>query len=131
MQLVTLPHLTGKILADIDFGDEQLYDVSPSDFLSLIKYAECVFTDSFHGSVISLLYHKQFYTFSRLNMPHMDNRMISLLGMFDAEARFLNTAERMTLGYVEQLQDFDYSQKFSKFEEMKKTSMEFLEKSLR
>lgn len=131
LKLVTLPHLTGKILADVGFGDEQLYDISPADFLSLIKYADCVFTDSFHGSVISLLYHKQFYTFSRLNMPHMDNRMTSLLSMFDAEERFLNIAERMTVEYVEQLQDLDYSQEFPKFEEMKKSSVEFLEKALR
>lgn len=33
---------------------------SPEDFLSWIKYADCVITNSFHGTVFSIIYHKQF-----------------------------------------------------------------------
>lgn len=39
--------------------------IGPQDFLWLIHNSEVVFTDSYHGTVFSLLYHKKFYTFKR------------------------------------------------------------------
>lgn len=33
---------------------------SPEDFLNWIYYANCVFTNSFHGTVFSILFHKKF-----------------------------------------------------------------------
>ena len=47
-------------LEDLKFGDKQLYDVGPSEFLSYIKNAAYVITDSFHGTVFSVLFNKQF-----------------------------------------------------------------------
>lgn len=35
------------------------------EFLSLIKYSNCVFTNSFHAICFSILYNRQFYAFSR------------------------------------------------------------------
>ncbi|MCI8941344.1 MAG: polysaccharide pyruvyl transferase family protein, partial [Dorea sp.] len=46
------------------FG-EVLYDVSPEDFISLVKYAEAVCTDSFHGVAFSVIYHKPFCVLER------------------------------------------------------------------
>lgn len=40
-------------------------DASVPEFLSLIKYADTVFASSFHGICFSLLFHKNFYAFSR------------------------------------------------------------------
>jgi len=37
----------------------------PAEFVSLIKYAEAVCTDSFHGTAMSIKYEKQFYTLKR------------------------------------------------------------------
>ena len=52
LRIVTLPHVEGKVrAADIGFGNVQLYDVDLASFLSLIKYADCVCTDSFHAVV--------------------------------------------------------------------------------
>ena len=46
------------------FGDV-MYNVSPEMFLSLIKYAEVVCTDSFHGTAFSIVYNKRFYVTER------------------------------------------------------------------
>lgn len=46
------------------FG-EVLYNVSPEDFVSLVKYAEAVCTDSFHGVAFSLIYQKKFHVLER------------------------------------------------------------------
>lgn len=40
-------------------------EVGPAEFLWLIHHAHTVFTDSFHGSVFSLLFHKRLFVMSR------------------------------------------------------------------
>ena len=50
---------------DYEHSDILYYDVGPGEFLWLIKNAECIFTDSFHGTVFSVIYHKPFYVCKR------------------------------------------------------------------
>ena len=45
------------------FADEVIYDASPKDWLTLIKYATFVYTDSFHGCMFSLKFEKQFIAY--------------------------------------------------------------------
>lgn len=45
------------------FADEVIYDASPKDWLTLIKYATFVYTDSFHGCMFSLKFKKQFIAY--------------------------------------------------------------------
>lgn len=59
------------------------YDYSPSDFISIIKYAKCIFTTSFHGLAFSLIFNKPFYVF-KLNDGH-DGRSIELLTKLGAD----------------------------------------------
>ena len=42
-----------------------LYHVAPEDFISLIKHADAVCTDSFHGVAFSVLYSKKFFVLER------------------------------------------------------------------
>ena len=58
-----------KALLNVDVGDKKVVDISlrgskplisVQDWLSYIKYADHVVTDSFHGCVFSILFHKQF-----------------------------------------------------------------------
>ena len=63
--------------------------VEPSEFLSLIKNAEFVLTDSFHGTAFSIIYHKPFFTFSRNGVrTSMDTRVVSLLDLLKLTDRF-------------------------------------------
>lgn len=43
-----------------------VYGVSPDMFVDLIAHASCVLTDSFHGTVFSLLHHKPFASISHV-----------------------------------------------------------------
>lgn len=43
----------------------EVVNAGPGEFISYIKNAEKVFTDSFHSSIFSILYHKDFITFKR------------------------------------------------------------------
>lgn len=58
-----------------------LIAVGPKEFLSLIKYAKCVVTGSYHALQFSLLFHTNFYIY--LDDANAENsRMISTLAMF-------------------------------------------------
>ena len=65
LPLVTCPFMDSFVESDKEFGDIQLFDVNTADFVNLIRYAEYVITDSFHGTVFSILHHKKFLTFNR------------------------------------------------------------------
>lgn len=58
----------------------------PGEFLSLIKNAACVFTNSFHGTCFSMIYRKPFYTYmAKRAMLSRVRDTVSRLGM---EERF-------------------------------------------
>ena len=66
-KIVALTHLDEFVKSDEGYADETPYNIDPADFLNLIRNAEYVCTDSFHCSVFSILYKKEFYTFRRYN----------------------------------------------------------------
>ena len=51
--------------ADLNFGDVSITNAGPAEFIDLIRNAEFICTDSFHGSVFSIIYHKKFVVFDR------------------------------------------------------------------
>ena len=51
--------------ADLNFGDVSIEDAGPVEFINLIQNAEYICTDSFHGSVFSVLLKKKFVVFNR------------------------------------------------------------------
>uniref|UniRef100_UPI0040567131 polysaccharide pyruvyl transferase family protein n=1 Tax=Agathobacter sp. TaxID=2021311 RepID=UPI0040567131 len=75
------------VLNDKTFRD--YYMLGPSEFIWLIKNAELVLTDSFHCSVFSIIYHKQFWVFEREDkkLKNMFTRMETLLGRFEMTDR--------------------------------------------
>ena len=55
-----LVELSGRRKPYISPHHIAIYDAGPEDFVSLFNAAEYVVTDSFHGTVFSLLFHKKF-----------------------------------------------------------------------
>lgn len=66
--------------------------LSAESFLNYIKNSSLVFTTSYHGTVFSILYRKQFYTIS-VN-PSVDSRALSLLSAVGLESRLINTSQK-------------------------------------
>ena len=64
-KIITIRHMDEYVPDDEDFGDEAPYYVNPNDFIKYISQATYVCTDSFHCSVFSILFHRQFITFYR------------------------------------------------------------------
>ena len=86
LKIVTLRHLDQFIKEDENFGDFAPYEVSPEDFLNYIRNAEYVFTDSFHGSVFSIINHKKFLSFNR----YSENSKVSKNSRIDTLMKNLN-----------------------------------------
>lgn len=91
LKIVTFPHCpTTHHNSDNHFGDYRVYHAGPDDFVSYIKYSNCVFTDSFHGTVFSILYEKPFLVFNRKGEERMISRISSLLSLFHIEKRLVD-----------------------------------------
>lgn len=58
-----------------------------SEFLYLIKNCFLRYTDSFHGTVFSILNKRPFVTCSREGSMNMDSRIDKLLSMFNLQNR--------------------------------------------
>lgn len=105
--------------------DIELSSAGPKEFLSYLKNAEYVFTDSFHAVVFSKIFEKQYFVFNRDNKGSMGSRIRTITSLFETEDRFC-FGERETLGYVESLTDIDYGKELPEFEKKKKESIDFL-----
>lgn len=63
-------------------------NADPADFLTLIRNAKYVITDSFHGAVFSLMFHKDFCLLERIKndkVSPMNVRLYDLLEMVGLE----------------------------------------------
>lgn len=73
---------------------EPLHGIGPEDFLSLIKYSEVVFTDSFHGVAFSINFKKEFFAFKRYQMSTEYGgaaRVNSILRLLHLEERCIDS----------------------------------------
>lgn len=66
------------------------FDFSPDEFITLIHNAEFIITNSFHCTVFSVIFQKNFYT-----LPHLrsSSRMIDFLDNFGLNSRMYNGQE--------------------------------------
>ena len=129
LQVVSIQPSVGTdpiLLSDFQFGDIRLYDVTPEDFISLIKYAECVFTDSFHAVVFSSIYEREFFVFNRNKTNSLNTRIKSIVELFGTEERFCCGKERESLHYLLNLNPLDYKKINIRVDELKEISKKFL-----
>ena len=131
LKVVSMPYLAWTSKRDSDFGDYKIYDATPPDFISLIKHAEYIFTDSFHASVFSHIYKRNFFVFNRKGFKAMNDRIYSLTNLFYTGDRFCDSKEKCSLDYIESLPPVDYDREFPKFEAMKEKSINFLKENLK
>lgn len=81
--------------------------MSIEEWLLAIKGAETVYTNSFHGVVFSLLFHKPFYVFPVEGFfEGMNDRIYTLLSEFNLTNRILNKWDGISEVYAKQLIDW-------------------------
>lgn len=63
--------------------DKKRFTTDPCEFIDYIKSASLVFTDSFHGTIFSILFNRPFVVFERISsMESMNSRLETLLTSF-------------------------------------------------
>lgn len=128
LKIVTTPFLDSFVLEDLNFGDEHLFDVAPDDFVNLIRGAEFVVTDSFHGSIFSILNHKKFVTLNRFkegSKNSRNSRIDSLCGILGLHERRYVSDIFKTIS-----KEIDYDLVDKKIEVLRSESMEYLQNAL-
>lgn len=87
LPLVVIPFANGeKNHADDLFGDIQIMDCSPEEWIWLIHNARYIITDSFHGIVFSTIFEKNFLAIQRKYTMDINDRLydfLQLVGQLD------------------------------------------------
>jgi Polysaccharide pyruvyl transferase. len=80
---LTIIHLNNRF-------QKELYMCDPSGFLAMLKNANIVITDSFHGTVFSIIFHVPFMVVNRIGTDEsMSTRLDNLLSLLKMENRRL------------------------------------------
>lgn len=131
-KIVTLPFLgTVHKLRDRTFGDIQMYDVGPDRFLTLVRNAECIFTDSFHAVAFSHVFRRPFWAFHRKGFNKNENRVLSLLELSGLEERYLEESESKMMDKIIKTQNPDFEAADKNLQRKQYESKVFLHSYLR
>lgn len=129
-QIVSLNHADEYVKYSDKFADIKPYNIGPSEWINLIKNAEYICTDSFHGTVFSLIYNKLFFTFRR----YKSNTKVSTNSRVESLLSILNLNERILIGN-EDIKEIlkikiDYEKVNKKINKFRTKSKKFLLESL-
>ena len=98
LELKYIPFAKGDYLEnDLKGPGTPVKDVGPKEFIHLFKNAEYVFTDSFHGSVFSIIFEKDFCVFERdkNNKVSKNSRLYDLLAKFELSNRLVRNRDEL------------------------------------
>lgn len=121
LKIINIPFASGEKHDDVCFGDLQIKDADPGEFIGLIKNAEYIFTDSFHACVFSVLFKKEFYAFQRDNSKKMQGRINTLLHNFNLPDRFIEVGTDLDM-----ISSIDYQNNDMMQESLRGDSLAFL-----
>lgn len=125
LKIVSMPFLDPERieLYDFAFGDIKLWDADPADFISAIRYADYVFTDSFHSMAFSCLYHRNFFAFPKIGKAQL-NRVTGLQQLFEIPSRMI--MENTTLDMIDNMGKIDWENVDRILQEKRTVSKKFL-----
>ena len=104
-----------------DYSDKVIKGMGPIDFISYIKNAEFVISNSFHGTAFSIIFEKQFVVVNRKEA--INTRMRDLLTILKIENRLIN--ENYNFDLINK--NIDYTVVNRAIELKVKSSKEYLE----
>lgn len=88
-----------------------IYQYAPEDWLNHYKYADYVFTNTFHGTVFSIIFRKQFSVMLQKGTNEKQNeRLSSVLNMFGLQDRVLQHGQNIK-DVIDRPVDWDYVEK--------------------
>lgn len=126
-KIVSIPFLDNYVEYDKNFGDYRMFDVDTSDYVNLIRNAEYILTDSFHGTIFSILNKKKFLTFDRFS----DKSKHSRNSRIDSLCTLLSLSNRRYTGDINFIkEEIDYTSVYDNLTNVKASSIEYLNNAL-
>ena len=130
-KIVSLNHCDEYVRYSDKFADLTPYDVGPKEFLNLIRNAKYVCTDSFHGTVFSIINNVEFFTFERYksknNKISTNSRIYSLLKTMNLENRMFKGTEDIKKFINKKI---DFTKVNTELEKFRQNSQNFLVNAL-
>lgn len=99
-------------------------DATPDDFLGLIDKAEIVLTNSFHGTVFSILFEKDFYTIIKRGVEN-NSRQLSLLKTLN-----INRIKYEDESFLESSSIIDWIKVSKNLEKFRQKSIDYLNEAI-
>lgn len=112
------------------YADECIY-AGPKEFLSYIKGARKVFTDSFHASIFSIQFHKDFITFKRFEDGKGKDQNARIADLFHKIGLSSYFIGRESLKDVTRLLPPEYDKVDTCLNALREKSLEFLQNALK
>ena len=97
-------------------GHQMFYEAGVEEFLSLVKHAQYIVTNSFHGMIMSVQYKRPFVIFSR---EQCDTKITELLELF-------GLSDRMLINGNEHCKAVDYASVHERIEKARVQALDFL-----
>jgi len=109
-----------------DIREKETYETGPSEFIDYINSCSIVCTDSFHGTVFSIVFEKPFIVYERIgSSSSMYSRIDTLLNKFD-----LNSRKAENIKTNNDVFDIDYSHVPPILEQERKKAIDYLKEAL-
>lgn len=101
--------INAQVIYPLKNFDEFGKKIGPAEFIYLINNSEYIFTDSFHGTVFSIIMKKLFLVFDREEngQCNMNSRLDTLLGMLNLKYRHVQDNTELILDLLKK--EIDYT----------------------
>ena len=115
-----------EIVSIADLKDKKTYTADPSEFIDYINSASLVLTDSYHGTIFSILMETPFFVFERIGGKSMYSRIETLLELTELSGR-----EERDIDLNKEILNIDFSHVKGILEKERKKSFDFLSKAMK
>lgn len=108
LRIVSIPYAKDHKSDEFDdfFGDYLDYSCGPAEFIGWISSAKLILTDSFHATVFSCIFRKNFIVLPRVNetgLISMNRRIIDYLDSFELSDHYLEIDKLLKASNIENI----------------------------
>lgn len=102
-ELYHYPHMSDVYVeADNSLGDRSLWKVTPFEWIEFIENAHVIITDSYHMTLFSIMFHKDFWVITKdESKPAQSNRIFHILRTLGIENRFIDVGQISSIDAIE------------------------------
>jgi len=115
-----------KIVNLAEIREKKYFFVGPSEFVDYLYSSKIIITDSFHGTVFSILFEKPFVVFDRVGTYSMNSRIDTLLSKFHLNSRKWDILDRDV-----EILSIDYSDAYPVLQTERKKAFDYLQSIFR